>query len=57
MPAEIERKLKKRAKKLHLGKGRENAYVYGTLNKIEKGKKRSKSKVNRGSRYNIGEDE
>lgn len=36
MPKKIKRKLKKQAKKKGLGKKRTNAYVYGTLNKIQK---------------------
>jgi len=31
MPAKLERKLRRRAKALGLGKKRTNAYVYGTL--------------------------
>jgi hypothetical protein len=34
MPKKLERKLFREAKKLHLGKVRTNAYVYGTLRKI-----------------------
>jgi hypothetical protein len=34
MPKKLEKFLKARAKKLHLGKVRTNAYVYGTLRKI-----------------------
>jgi len=33
MPKRLERKLKRRAKKLGLGKKRAAAYVYGTLRK------------------------
>ena len=33
MPKALERKLKKRAKKLKLSKKRTNAYVFGTLRK------------------------
>lgn len=36
MPKKIEDKLKKEAAKKGLPKKRFNAYVYGTLNKIEK---------------------
>lgn len=36
MPKAIEDKLKKQAKKKGLKGKRKNAYVYGTLNKIEK---------------------
>lgn len=38
MPKKLERILKKNAKNMHLGKKRTNAYVYGTLNKVKKGK-------------------
>lgn len=41
MPVKLERELKKKAsKKFPKNKERQNAYVYGTLNKIEKKKKR-----------------
>lgn len=41
MPVKLERELKKTAsKKFPKNKERQNAYVYGTLNKIEKKKKR-----------------
>lgn len=40
MPKALERKLKARAKKLHLGKKRANAYTYGTLAKIKRRRKR-----------------
>lgn len=43
MPKKIERKLKAEAKKKGLGKDRANAYVYGTLNKIEKKAKPKKT--------------
>lgn len=33
MPKELEQKLKKKAKKMGLGKERANAYVYGGLRK------------------------
>lgn len=33
MPKELERKLMKEAKKLHLSKERTGAYVYGTMRK------------------------
>lgn len=36
MPEKLERKLKKEAKKKGFGKKRTGAYVFGTLNKIEK---------------------
>lgn len=36
MPKELERKLKKEASKLGLGKARAKEYVYGTMRKIEK---------------------
>lgn len=36
MPKALEQKLKKEAKKLGLGKARANAYVYGTMRKIQK---------------------
>lgn len=39
MPKKLENKLKKEARKLHLSKKRFNAYVYGTLRKIERQKK------------------
>lgn len=42
MPVKIERALKKQAKKKGLGKKRTQAYVYGTLAKIEKAKKKKK---------------
>jgi hypothetical protein len=35
MPEKLEHELKERAKSLHLSKSRANAYVYGTLRKIE----------------------
>jgi len=34
MPKAMEMALKKRAKKLHLGKERTDAYVYGTMRKM-----------------------
>lgn len=34
MPKKVENKLKKMAKKLHLGKERSDAYVWGTMNKL-----------------------
>jgi hypothetical protein len=40
MPKELERKLKKQAKKLRMSQERKNAYVYGTLAKIKKAKER-----------------
>lgn len=42
MPKEIKRSLMKRAKELGLGKARTGAYVYGTMQKIEKAKKGKK---------------
>jgi hypothetical protein len=42
MPKALERKLKRRAKKLRLGKKRSKAYIYGTLAKIEKKKKKKR---------------
>lgn len=36
MPKALENQLKKQAKKKGLGEDRMNAYVYGTMNKIEK---------------------
>lgn len=39
MPKELEKQLKKEAHKHHLEGKRFNAYVYGTLGKIEKEKK------------------
>jgi len=38
MPKALERKLKRQARKKHLGKKRTAAYVYGTLYKIKKRK-------------------
>jgi hypothetical protein len=35
MPEKLKKELKKKAKKLKLGKKRTGAYVYGTLRKIE----------------------
>lgn len=40
MPKALERKLFAEAKKKHLGKRRTGAYVYGTLNKVKKRRKR-----------------
>ena len=40
MPKKLERKLKAEAKKKGFGKKRTNAYVFGTLFKIKKRKKR-----------------
>lgn len=40
MPKELEKKLKAEAKRMHLSKDRSNAFVYGTIARIEKGKKR-----------------
>lgn len=42
MPKALESKLKRQAKKKHLSKKRTNAYVFGTLFKIQKAKKRGK---------------
>ena len=36
MPLKLERRLRREARKKHLGKKRTNAYVYGTLAKIKK---------------------
>jgi len=56
MPVKIERALKKSASEHGFKKGSERygAYVYGSLNKIEKGKvghKRKKKGVERGTSY------
>jgi hypothetical protein len=40
MPKALENKLKAEAKKKHLGKKRTGAYVYGTLSKIKKKRKK-----------------
>jgi hypothetical protein len=40
MPAKLERKLKREAKKKGLGKKRAGAYVYGTLARQKASKKR-----------------
>jgi hypothetical protein len=44
VPKELKKRLKKQAKKLKLNEKRTDAYVYGTIKKIEKakGKKRTK---------------
>lgn len=42
MPKAIEKKLKAEAKKLGLSKDRMGAYVYGTLSKLAKKKKKKK---------------
>ena len=34
MPIRLERRLKRRARALHLGKQRTNAYIYGTLRRM-----------------------
>lgn len=44
MPKWLHNKLKKQASKQGLTGERKDAYVYGTLNKYEKSKKRKKSK-------------
>jgi len=44
VPKELKKKLKKQAKKLKLGKKRTDAYVYGTMQKIEKSRKKSRRK-------------
>jgi hypothetical protein len=44
MPKKEERKLKKQAKKLHLKKEEEDAYVWGTMNKIKKARKAKRKK-------------
>lgn len=44
MPIKLERKLKSEAKKKGLTGYRANAYIYGTLQKIEKAKKSKKRK-------------
>lgn len=43
MPKELEHQLMKRAAELKLKGDRKNAYIYGTLNKVEK-RKRGKKK-------------
>lgn len=50
MPAALERRLKRAAKKKHLGKERAGAYVYGTINKIEKAKKKKTKRKSRKTR-------
>lgn len=40
MPIELERKLKRQARKKGFGKERTGAYVYGTLQKVEEKKKK-----------------
>jgi hypothetical protein len=44
VPKKLKRKLKRQAKKLKLNEKKTNAYIYGTIKKIEKakGKKRTK---------------
>ena len=42
MPVKLERQLKRRASKKGLGRGRKNAYVYGTLRKTGWKPKREK---------------
>jgi hypothetical protein len=42
MPKKEERKIRKSAKKLHLTKKEEDAYVYGTEYKIKKARKSKK---------------
>lgn len=49
MPADLERKLKKMAKKKGFGKKRAGAYIYGTLAKIKKAKKMKRAK----SKYKV----
>lgn len=44
MPKKLEKKLKKEAKRLHLSKEREDAYIYGTLRKTGWKPKKKKSK-------------
>jgi hypothetical protein len=44
MPKELENKLKSEASKKGLTGERRDAYVYGTMNKIEKGKTHSGKK-------------
>jgi len=44
VPKELKKRLKKQAKKLKLGKKRTDAYVYGTMQKIEKNRKKSRRK-------------
>lgn len=53
MPVKIERALKRSAARKGITKGsdRYGAYVYGTLNKIEKGKKKHKRGIERGTSY------
>jgi hypothetical protein len=40
MPKALERKLKRRARQLRLGKERAGAYVYGTLRKLKRASRR-----------------
>jgi len=44
MPRKFERKLKEEAKKKGLGKERTNAYVYGTMKKIEQRRAQKRGK-------------
>ena len=42
MPKNLEQELNYRAKKLGLNKQKTSAYVFGTMDKVEKSKKKSK---------------
>lgn len=46
MPKKIEKMLKKSAKKKGLKGNRADAYVYGTMNKIEKARKKKPNGMN-----------
>ena len=47
MPKELHRQLARRAAKLGLKGDRRNAYIYGTLNRIEKQHRRSRRRRRR----------
>ena len=53
MPKELHNKLKKAAKRQGLKGTRADAYVYGTLRKVEEGKSKSKKGVRKSSTYNV----
>lgn len=53
MPVKLERKLQREYKAKGLRGKSLNHAVYGTLAKVEKGKKRGKKKVHRGDRYSV----
>lgn len=53
MPVKLERKLKRQYKAKGLKDKELNDAVYGTMAKIEKGKKKSKKHVHRGDHYNV----